>query len=199
MNAKACLSGASVMLKLIYCVALIPGCGARYTIYDETFGSSSEALQKQSEINSHSLDMVTPTDNSVHGNALVLIPSNVEIQKDYIRFSYNASELDNEQIEYLITATANNWQFMANAIRKRAIFDSVSVARHNGNPVSFPIGEYDFVVFLDVDGWSIKGKDNPRALHISFDISNSEISDIDSRRLAFLDLLSQRARIIHGK
>jgi len=190
------------MQKWIYCVAilttllLITGCGARYTFNSETFSSSSEALQKQSEVFSHSLDKVTPTDTSVHGKALILIPSDTEIHKNYIRLGTDASRLEKEQIDYLIAVVANDCQFTANYIRKRAIFDSVSLARHNGNPASFPIGDYDFVVFVDVDGWSIKGKDSPRAIQILIDKS---IADADSRILAFLDLLGREARIIRGK
>jgi hypothetical protein len=181
---------------LLTTLVLITGCGARYILNGEKFSSSSEALQKQSEIFSHSLDKVTPTDNPVHGNALVLIPSDVEIHKNYIRLGYNASRLEKEQIDYVITAEANDFQFMATVVRKKAIFDSVSVARHNGNPASFPIGDYDFVVFVDVDGCFIKGKDYPKAIQIPVDKS---ISDIALRRQAFLDLLGKQARIIRGK
>ena len=181
---------------LLTTLVLITGCGASYTFNGEKFSSSSEALQKQSEIFSHSLDKVTPTDKFVHGNALVLIPSDVEIHKNYIRLGYNASRLEKEQIDYLITVVANNCQYMANIIRKRAIFDSLSVARHNGNPASFLIGDYDFMVFVDVDGWSIKGKYNPRTIQVPFDKS---ITDRDSRILAFLDLLGKQARTIRGK
>jgi hypothetical protein len=200
MNANG--RGGSIMRKWIYCVTfltlivLITGCGAYYMMNGEKFSSSSEALQKQSEILSNSLDKVAPTENSVHGTALVLIPSDVEIQKNYIILGNNAYRFEKEQIDYMITSTANDCQFMANAIRKRAIFDSVSVARHNGNPTSFPIGDNEFVVFLDVDGWFVKGKDSPRALQLPFD---PKISDIDSRRFAFLDSLSKQASIIRGK
>jgi hypothetical protein len=190
------------MQKWVYCIAflatlvILAGCGARYYMNSDIFSSSSEALQKQSEILSHSLDAITPTVNPVHGNTLVLIPSNVEIQNNYLIIGNNATELENEQINYMITSTSNDSQFIANAISKRAIFGTVSVARHNGNPTTFPIGDYDFVVFLDVDGWFIKGKDNPRVLPIPFDNS---ISDIEPRRLAFLNLLNQQAHLICSK
>lgn len=180
------------------CIALsiiLLGCGGRYTIGGETFSSGSEALQKQTEILAHALAEITPTDNPVHGTVLVIFPSDVEIQKNYIRF-VNPSRIQQEPIDFIITSVKTNSQFMADAIRKRGIFDSVSVERHNGNPASFPIGDYDYMVFIDVDGWFIRGKDNPRGLPITVDKSKS---DGAPRTLSFLDSLSQQAKAIHSR
>jgi hypothetical protein len=190
---------ATKMRKLhLLCVVFIIllGCSARYKVGDETFGSSSEALQRQNEKLSHSLDGITPTDNPVHGSALVLIPSDVEIHKNYILFGSKASKIQKEQLDWLITSVKNGFQAQANAIRKRGIFDSVSVERHKGNPASFSIGDYDFMVFADVDGWFIKGKGNPKPFPI---ITADKSIDIDARILAFLDLLSQQAKALRSQ
>jgi hypothetical protein len=191
---------ATKMRKLhLLCVVLfisLFGCGARYMTGGETFSSSSEALQKQTENLAHILDKITPTDNPVHGSALVLIPSDVEIHKNYIKFEGNASRIQKEQLDWLITSVTNDCQSAANAIRKRGIFDSVAVERHNGNPASFPIGNYDYLIFADVDGWFIRGKNNPRPISLPFD---KNISDETSRRLAFLDLISQQAKALRSQ
>lgn len=171
------------------------GC-ATYKIGNETFYSASEALQKQGENLERTLREITPLEKSVHGTVLVLIPSDVEIQKNHIRWGSNVSRLEKEQVHFLITAIKNYFQFIANAIHKREIFDSVSVERHNGNPASFPIGNYDYMVFVDVDGWFISGRDNPKGLPISFD-KNKPVGA--PRTLAFLDLLYQQAKVIHSK
>ena len=180
------------------CVALsiiLLGCGGRYKIGGETFSSGSEALQKQTEILAHALAGITTTDNPVHGTVLFIFPSDVEIQKNYIRF-VNPSRTQQEPIDFLITSSKTNFQFMADAIRKRGIFDSVSVERHNGNPASFPIGDYDYMVFIDVDGWFIRGKNNPRGLPITLDTSKPFGAP---RTLSFLDSLSQQAKAIHSR
>ena len=180
---------AAVITSFLVCLA---GCGARYSLGAETFSSSSEALQRQTDLLSRALDGITPSDKPVHGTALVLIPSDVEIQKHYL--SHLDTTSHRNQVDYLITVSKNTYLFTAAAIRKRGIFDSVSVERHNGNPASFPIGTHDYLVFADVDGWFIRSQSNPRPLLIPLDTT---IPDIASRRFAFLDSLGQQAHSLH--
>jgi hypothetical protein len=180
---------------LAICILLI-GCGGSYRIGNETFSSCSEALHKQTETLTLSLQKITPIDKPVHGTVLVLIPSETEIQKNYIRFSNNPSNFNKEKIECMITFFNNHFQFMADTIRKRGIFDSVSVASHNGNPTFFPMGDSDFMVFLDVDGWFIKSKDDARSLPISFDRS---LPAGATSALVFLDGLYQNANALRSK
>jgi hypothetical protein len=182
------------LVSLFFCflsLLILEGCGARYMIGDETFSSSSEALQRQSVILSHTLDAITQTNNPVHGNALFIFPSDAVIQRDYIRL-----RVGQEQIDFLMTASKNSMQFIGEAIRKRGLFDSVSIARHNGNPESYPVGNYDYVVFRDIDGWFIRGRNNPRGLPITVDMSKY----IDASRVSvFLDTLSQQAQGLRSK
>jgi hypothetical protein len=191
-----------VLVFLVFSVlplVIISGCGARYTVNGETFGSSSEALQKQGEIMAHVLNKITPTNNPVHGKALVLIPSDVEIQKNYIRSGSNASGFVMERIDYLIMSLNKDFQFMADTIRKRGIFDSISVERHNGNPATFPLGDYDFMVIRDVDGWAIKSKAAPRPLPIALEKLDKNNPDSDARIFSFLDSISQQATALRSK
>jgi len=188
-----------ILVSLVFPVlflVILTGCGTRYTINGETFGSSSEALQKQSEILSHILNKITPTDKPVHGIALVLIPSDVEIHKNFIPLLTNASK---SGIDYLIMSRKNDFQFMADAIRKQGIFDSISVERHNGNPASFSIGNYDFMVFADVDGWAIRSKATARPLPIALDKWDKSNPAGDTRILSFLNSLSQQATALRNK
>jgi hypothetical protein len=182
-------------LYFILAISLL-GCGARYKLGDETFGSSSEALQRQTEKLSQILSEIAPTDHPVHGSALILIPSDAEIQKNYIRLGNSAHRMTDEQLDWLITSATNIFQFTPNAIRKRGIFDSVSVERHSGNPAVYPIGDYDFVVFVDVDGWAIKEKATPRPVPIAVDKRKAAGR---AHTLAFLDTLSEQARALKNK
>ena len=169
--------------------------GARNTLNIETFESSSEALQNRADI----LNKITPTVNPVHGTALVLVPSAVEINKNYIRSGFNAIYSDKEQIDSLIKSGSNYFQFIADAIQKRRIFDSVAVEHHNGNLASVPFGDYDFMVIADVDGWTIRSKATPRPLSIAQDKWDKSNSDSDARIISFLNLLSQQAAALCSK
>lgn len=171
-------------------------------------------LQKQSENLSHALARISPSTDRAHENVLVLLPSDVEILKHYLQFAVSLQlsdvEIQKNCISYLydkkllrddwhihndtdysnfsITVAKNNLQFVVDAIRKRGIFDSVSVAYQNGNPASFPIGEHDYLVFVDVDGWFIKGRNNPKPLAISFEKTKLP-----------LEMLQQQAKALRTK
>ena len=85
---------------------------------------------------------------------------------------------------------------MADSIRKRGIFDSVSVARHNGNPASFTTEDYEFIIFLDVDGWYIRMKDKARPISLPIDKSKPVGAP---RVLSFLDVLYQQVTALRAK
>lgn len=140
--------------------------GKIYTIGNEEFRSASEALQRQKDLFSNVIKEIKPTQKPVGGTALIAIPSDAEIQNNYIIHGIKSRQ---EQIDFVIAASGNNSLFIANAIAKRRIFDSVSVVKHNGNPASYPIGNSDFIIFNDVDGWFIKGKSKPLIIPLIFE------------------------------
>ena len=128
----------------------------------------SELLQKNTEIYSNIIKEIKPNQNPVGGAALIIIPSDVEIQKRLIK-AFSGTRVSQEQIDFFTAVSRNAYQFNVDAIAKRRIFDSVSVARHNGNPASYPIGNSDFIIFSDVDGWFIKGKSKLLILPVMLD------------------------------
>jgi hypothetical protein len=138
-------------------------------------GGCTTTLQKQSENLSRALDGITPADDPVHGTALVLLPSDAEIQKNHLNYdefglrNFPRSGISDKMVKYMITMIKNRYQFTADAIRKRSIFDSVSVAYQNGNPASYPVGDNDYLVFVDIDGWFLRARNIPKALLISSD------------------------------
>jgi hypothetical protein len=181
------LSSILVVLLATYCI----GCGERYFVGKESFSSTSEALKRQNETFSQVLGTITPTDKPAHGTALVLHPSDTDIHKNYIKYAYNASHMSKEGIDYLTAFTRNGHQFVADAIRKKEIFDSVVVERHNGNPAFYPIRNFDFLIFRDIDGWFIKNKDKPRPEPIL----TNDLQD----PVAFLNYLALQANTIHDR
>jgi hypothetical protein len=168
----------------------------------KTFHSSSEALKEQADILSGVLDRIGPTEAPAHGIVLVLLPADKEIRKNYIRFTGNPSQVSEEQMKFVITAGKSFFQFMADAIRKRGIFDSVSVAYQDGNPASFPIGNNDYIAFVDVDGWFLRARNNPKPLLIFQSLDKSKPmtkASLIRPTLAFLDSLCQQAKVLGSK
>lgn len=163
--------------------------------------SHSEVLQKQTETFSNIIKEIKPNQNPVGGTALIIIPSDVEIQKNYNSLTYSNMRFSQEFLDYVNAARRNFLQFIADAITKRRIFDSVSVARHNGNPASYPIGNSDFIIFMDVDGWFIKEKNKSLIISIPFpfDKNKPEGVPLIARTEAFLDELNQQAQNLRAK
>lgn len=184
----------ALTIVLISIVMFTTGC-AHYKVGDKTYHSRSEALKETTKILSYALDGITPTDTPVHGTILVLLPSDDEIHKRYyMNYTGNPSRISEEQIKYAITVIRSHFQFVADAIRKRGIFDSVSVAYQNGNPASFPIGDYDYLVFEDVDGWFLRARDNPKP----FLLEPLSLALLENKPKQLLDSLQQQAKALRS-
>ena len=151
---------------LIICSALATGCGMRYKVANETFSSSTKALRRQSEIYANALDTVTAVDAPIHGNVLVILPSPEEIRRSYLILGGNARLLGETPFGFAIASYENENNLIPSALTRSKIFDSIAIERHNGNPASYPIGDNDYLIFRDVDGWFIRSKSSPRALAI---------------------------------
>ncbi len=157
----------ALLIVLILLVMFTAGCAtATYKVGDKKFHTSEEALNEQAKQLSNSLAKVTPTNDPVHGTLMMVLPSDAEIQKSHIRYRGDTSKFSEEQNKFLITFVRNRNQCFVDAMRKRGSFDSVSVAYQNGNPASYPIGEYDYLMFVDVDGWFLRVKGNPKPLNV---------------------------------
>ncbi|MFH2137450.1 MAG: hypothetical protein ABII88_02940 [Candidatus Omnitrophota bacterium] len=156
----------------------------------------SEVLKRNAEIFSNSINEIKPSQNPVGGAALIIIQSDVEIQKVWIK-AFSGSSVSQERLDFFTALSRNAYQFNVDAITKRCIFDSVSVARHNGNPASHPIGNSDFIIFVDVDGWFIKEKNKPLILPVTFD--KYKLLQGIPRTEAFLDELNQQAQNLCAK
>ncbi len=158
----------------VMCVGFLAGgcAGPSYTIGKEKFSSAEQALQRQSEILAAALDKVTAATQPVHGRALVLLPSDAEIRRHYIRTTGNAALLKADQLDYVGTYVRNDNQCVADAIKKRAIFDSVTIQQHDGNPGMSAFGDSDYLVYRDVDGWFFKGKNDRKAFPIQGDVNH---------------------------
>lgn len=184
------------ILPIVVSIAiLLTGC-AQYRIVNggetETFYSSAAASDRLKEIYSKILSGIILTDDPIHGSAMILIPSDDEILKNRIRFNQDSAKLSNEIIEWVVKSENEYLQFLAESIRKRGLFDSVSIGRFHGNPDSLSMGKFDFQLFFDVDGCFIRSRRVSKAMAIPF-IKSRPIKDATQ---AFLDDLSQKAKIL---
>jgi|WetSurMetagenome_2_1015567.scaffolds.fasta_scaffold337034_1 hypothetical protein len=183
----------NISLKLfIFSILFTVTACSRYTVENETFYSSAEAIQKQSQAQSQVLSEIIPTKKPIHGIALLIYPTDDELLKTHVRYENNPSIIGDEQIDFIKTAFEQNCKFICNAIIKQSIFDSVSIDLHNGQPASYYNENYDYIIFYDIDGWFIKGKKHPKPLEISYDLK----IPLKPRMMAFLDLLGQQADFI---
>lgn len=119
--------------------------------------SRTTALDRQAARHADLLAPLQPVLTPIGGSALVLLPSDLEVRRNYITYGPGGLPSD-KGLTFLTTATRRSFQFMADAIQDGHLFDSTTVAFHDGNPATYPIGKHDFLVFRDVDGWFIKGK-----------------------------------------
>ena len=159
---------------------LLGGC-APYRIGPEKFSSSTAALERQAEIDADLLSHIRPLSSPVGGSVSILVPSERELQRNYIQLRENdltdrsnswsvslagASWLEGgvpAAVKFALATSGKHFQLVADAIQRRHLFESVSIAFHDGNPGTYSIGEHDFLVFADVDGWFVRGKETPHA------------------------------------
>lgn len=156
-----------------------------------SYDSFSAALQKQTEVDTGMLAQITETKIPIGGTALVAIPSDNEIRKNYVTVPGASQEL----VDYVIAGARNNAQFTVDAIAKRRLFDSVSIVRHDGSPATYPIGNNDFLIYKDIDGYFIKWKNRAISLPVSFDKELRGIQRIE----AFLDDFYKQAQTLRRK
>ena len=103
-------------------------------------------LKRQAEIFSGIIKEISPSQNPVGGSALIVIPSDNEIQKNYVKYGSRTAQ---GSIDFVVAALRNGNQFMVDAIAKRQIFNSVSVEQHNGNP-AFYLSAIMILLYLEM-------------------------------------------------
>ncbi len=141
-------------------IAFAAGCAStKYHYNNQKFSSADQALAKQKSDIDAILAAVQPTTTPVHGKALVALPSRDEIRKHHIRLSGNLSALRSDALDYVCVATEAEQEMLCTAIQKRAVFDQVTVVRVN-EPVAAAIGENDYLLCRDIDGWFLKGRES---------------------------------------
>jgi hypothetical protein len=178
-------------------ILILNGCSAGYKIGVKQFDSSEDALKYQADLFAEFKNQITPSKKPVGGIVLILIPSDDEITRNYIRYGQRTRK---EDFEFILTGFRENIQYLAEAIVIRQIFDSAQIRRHDGNPANTTVGDNDFLIFCDVDGWSIKGKNKPNSILIKWNrLKGADKNIAVQNAIAFLDAISQKADELRTK
>lgn len=186
-NLSSGIMSISVAAMIISLSILLSSCAATYKIGEKSFDSSEEALKWQSDLFADLVNKITPASNPVGGTAVIFIPSDDEIIRNYITYGRRSGK---EGMDYVRTAVRTSMQLNADAIIKRRIFNAGLINRHDGNPANIPVGENDFLIFCDVDGWFIKSKGGARIIPIPIDKNKPEGME---RLQSFLDDVGRAA------
>lgn len=180
-----------IILLVLLLISLFTGC-ASYKIGNKSFSSSEEALSYHEKKLAENIEEIQPiTENAKsYGKALIALPSSETIEKNYIRITGNASALSREQIEFLITSVSNNNDYMFKSIEKRQLFNKVT-KMIDPDPATIDMKGNDFILYLDIDGWFLKGKYSNLTRKISID---STLPIGVPRTLSFLESLEKQLK-----
>jgi hypothetical protein len=179
------------LVALVIVAMLAFGCSNYYWIGDEAFRSKEKALQRADELNSDCLDSITPTKTPVGGSALVVLPSAARIERTGIKIGGSVSE---DIVDFEATAYVKNVQSMADAIKKRSIFDKTDIVSSDA-PETSDFNGHNYLVYLylespDVFQWYMKSRTAPEPQPLPLDTGKSVGS---ARTIAWLNTVEQTA------
>lgn len=182
----------SVLLFGLILVMHLAGCeSVKYRYGNETFSSPEQALAKQKADNERILEGIQTTSTPVHGRALIALPSKEELHKHYIHTTGGMVVPSKEQWDYPCSILEGDHDALCKAVQRRGVFDEVTTVQVN-DPAAAPLGESDFLIYRDVDGWFIKGRKSAPT-KIVMDASN--LPSVPRTR-GFLDSIEERSRAL---
>jgi hypothetical protein len=186
----------ALFFSLILVAHLEGGESVKYRYGNEMFSSAEQALAKQRADNERVLEAIQPTSTPIHGRALVALPSKEELRKHYNHtrggMGWGGMVLPTqEQLDYPCAILEGDHDALCKAVQKRGVFDEVTTVQVN-DPAAASIGESDFLIYRDVDGWFVK---NRRSAPQKIVIDASGLPSVP-RTISFLDSLEERARTL---
>ena len=155
------------------------------------YPSAGAALEAQRRQNASTLSEIPRSTNPVDGRALLVLPSRALIRQRGIRTTGPPTE---EQIEFIVTAVEVGYDNMADALRKRQIFDDLTVKKSD-EPESVKPDKHDVIIYptLPSSGqvqWFLRtGSPTSEAVPI---YTNQTLSGRE-QMLAWLDYVAQTA------
>lgn len=169
-------------------VLTLAGCGLKSNYNGTVYGRPEEALKAYGNDLNDRLAKVKPTNNRIGGKALVSLPGATKLKEigfAGVKESYPDLSPDvlEKNFEYTAARADAHNGFMADALKKRGIFDDVTVIRSDA-PEKADISGYDYLIYLSVPGpyqdqWYIRfGKNAPMPIYLDYSIERSPERDI---------------------
>lgn len=179
---------------VVICGIVVILCGCAHTIYTygrAKYASSEAALKAQQDDISRMIAEISPTDNSLGGRALVVLPSQRLIEEKGIK---TTGHVKRDDIEYVISTIKVGQDAMAEMLKRRKIFEEVSITRSD-QPETVTSSGYDIVIYLLVSGpnqkqWFLRTSSNDESIAIYMDQS---LPVGAQRALSWLDYIEKIA------
>ena len=200
-----------LMRKIITAIIAITffwGCSrAMYLYKDDTYGSSEAALQAQRDDINQMIAEIKPTNNPLGAKALVVLPSKKLIERKALKITdsgllvvdfpppgsgaYGSARHD--IMEHSITATEFNFDAKTEMLKRRKIFDEISVTKSD-QPETVTSSDYNIVIYLklmapDQMQWYIRTSLTDKPFPIYSDQSLRGVQ----QNLSWLDYLEKTA------
>ena len=174
---------------IVAMIMMLGGCaGPKCNYNGKVYDSSEEALKVYGADLNERLAKITPTDKRKGGKTLIALPNITMLEENlFAGAKENYTDLEQSRVRKHLaytTARADAYNgFMADALKKRGIFDEVTVTR-NDAPEKAGIAGYDYLIYLSMSGpykdqWYIRfGKNAPMPIYLDYSIERSPERDI---------------------
>ena len=187
---------------MVVIIVTLGGCGLNCNYNGKVYNSSDKAMKAYSKDLNDRLEKIKQTDKHIGGKALVALP-NATILEETCSAGVKENWPDvnprdsfyRKRIAYTVLRADAHYGFMADAVKKRGIFDDVTVIRSDA-PEKADISGYDYLIYLSVSGpykdqWYLRfGKNAPMPIYLDYSIERSPERDI-RRTTSWLTTIEQ--------
>ena len=156
----------------VLCVLAVglASCGVRYGYQGTFYDTVDEALAAGTEDYGNRLEKLSPTDQKVNGNAILILPDSASIKERTIEPSMTQLDLNYGTYVFKINEIFND--YLSKSITKRDIFSSIKTFRSSLETAPIEISkEYDYAIWLRLTypskyKWFIRLKDRKNFIAI---------------------------------
>lgn len=183
----------NVVLVLVMC-----GCtSGLYRYGEQKYYSSASALNAQRDDVANMIANIHPTNNPIGGRALIALPTQKLIEEKGIRITGFATR---EQIDFIVSGVEISVGSMAEALKRRKIFEEVSVSKSD-HPETMTSSQHDAIIYWLLASprqtqWFLKTPSNNKAVPIYMDQS---LPLGAPRTLSWLDYIEKTAAAQLGR
>lgn len=175
------------------CAIFLLLCGCASYVYGYrgvNYSSSEQALKAQRDYRDRIISEISPTDRQLPYRALIVFPSRKLIEEKGLRVKGSPNP---DQFQYVVSALEMSFDFEAEAIKRRSIFEQVSTTKSD-NPEKSISPEHDVIIYLLFEKaaeqqWFLKIPSKNEAIPIYVDTS----LEGSPRVLSWLNYIEKKA------